>query len=219
MFLDSLNMKTTELTFSGLVKNYTVKDRTTLSPGSLNIGERTCQRWVIPSICYPPQAPQKQRGTVNHDGEKWRKWVSFCVKILAYRWQLSVVALEHGTCLHRVSRLGNPFVSLSHRHHLSHHTPLSHSENTSVIVILWVGFSCPRRVKCCQVKCSREVSQESCLSYCVSPVTTLFCSTISQFVIVSCRWWGIHHGPPSTGLFLSTPTHHPGRIFRNLSVP
>ena len=70
MFSDSLNMKTTELNFSGLVKNYTVKDRTTLSPGSLNIGERTCRMRVTPSICYPPQARQKQRGTVNHDGEK-----------------------------------------------------------------------------------------------------------------------------------------------------
>ena len=53
---------------------------------------------------------------------------------------VSVVALVHGTCLHRVSRLGNPFVSLNHYHHLSHHTPLSHSKNTSVIVVLWVGF-------------------------------------------------------------------------------
>ena len=42
------------------------------------------------------------------------------------------------------------------------------------------GFLYPCQVKCCQVcvscqvKCSREVSQESCLSYCVSPVPTLF---------------------------------------------
>ena len=25
---------------------------------------------------------------------------------------------------------------------------------------------------------------------------------------VSCRWWGKHHGPPSTSLFMSTSTHH-----------
>ena len=70
MFLYSLNMKTIELTFSELVKNHTVKDRTTLSLDSLNIGERTCRRRVIPSICYPPQNLLKnKRGTVNHDGE------------------------------------------------------------------------------------------------------------------------------------------------------
>ena len=112
-----------------------------------------------------------------------------CVKLIFYRWQLSVVALEHGTCLHRVSRLGNPFVSLSHYHHLSHHTPLSHSENTSVIVVLWVGFLYSHRVKCCQicvscqVKCSREVNHESCLSYCVSPVPTLLCYITSQSIL------------------------------------
>ena len=70
MFSDSLNMKTTELTFFGLVKHHTEKDRTTLLPGSLTIGKGTCRRRVIPSICYPPQARQKQRGIVNHDGEK-----------------------------------------------------------------------------------------------------------------------------------------------------
>ena len=31
---------------------------------------------------------------------------------------------------------------------------------------------------------------------------------------VSCRRCGIHHGPPSTRLFLSTSAHHPGISFR-----
>ena len=35
---------------------------------------------------------------------------------------------------------------------------------------------------------------------------------------VSCRWWGIHQGPPSTSLFLSTPTHYPGIRLRNRLV-
>ena len=75
-------MKTIDLTFFGLVKNYTVKDRTTLSLGSLNIGERTCRRRFIPSICYPPQARQKQRGTVNHDGENEGTGLGFVSKYL-----------------------------------------------------------------------------------------------------------------------------------------
>ena len=32
---------------------------------------------------------------------------------------------------------------------------------------------------------------------------------------VSCRLCGIHHGPPSTRLFLSTSSHHPGISLRN----
>ena len=32
---------------------------------------------------------------------------------------------------------------------------------------------------------------------------------------VSCRWWGIHQGPPSMSLFLSTPTHYLGIRLRN----
>ena len=83
MFSDSLNMKTTDLTFSGLVKDYTEKDRTTLLPGSLNISKGTCRRRVIPSICYPPQARQKQRGTVDHDGENEGNRLSFVSKYLS----------------------------------------------------------------------------------------------------------------------------------------
>ena len=71
----------------------------------------------------------------------------------------------------------------SHFHHLSHHTPLSLSENTSVIVVLWVGFvssfeSNAAKLLCrAKLICSREVVQESYLSYCVSFVPTLFCYT------------------------------------------
>jgi len=32
---------------------------------------------------------------------------------------------------------------------------------------------------------------------------------------VSCRWWGIHQGPPSKSLFLLTSTHYPGIRLRN----
>ena len=33
--------------------------------------------------------------------------------------------------------------------------------------------------------------------------------------LVSCRQCGIHHGPPSTILFMSTSAHHPGINLRN----
>ena len=36
---------------------------------------------------------------------------------------------------------------------------------------------------------------------------------------VSCHQCGIHHGPPSTRLFLSTSAHHPGISLRNNVVP
>ena len=168
---------------------------------------------------------KKQRGTVNHDGEKWRKQVRFCVKILTYRWQLSVVTLEHGTYLHRVSQLGNPFVSLSHYQHLSRHTPLSHSENTLVIVVLWVGFHVLIESNAAKSACRAKlnVQEKSAKSHVYHIVSVLFqlCFSTSHHNLyyVACRWWGKHHGPPSTNLFLSTPTHHPGRRSRNLSAP
>ena len=34
-------------------------------------------------------------------------------------------------------------------------------------------------------------------------------------VTISCHWWGIHQGPPSTSLFLLTSTHYPGTRIRN----
>ena len=41
--------------------------------------------------------------------------------------------------------------------------------------------------------------------------------TLNQILFhVSCHWWGNHHGPPLTSLFLSTSTHHLGIRPRNL---
>ena len=51
---------------------------------------------------------------------------------------------------------------------------------------------------------------------CVSP--TLLISWY-HLTLVSCHWWGTHHYPPSTILFLSTTTHHPGIRLRTYSVP
>ena len=36
---------------------------------------------------------------------------------------------------------------------------------------------------------------------------------------VLCHCYGIHHGPPSARLFLSTSTHHLGISLRNIVVP
>lgn len=38
-------------------------------------------------------------------------------------------------------------------------------------------------------------------------------------VTVSCRWWGIHQGPPLTSIFPLTSTHYPGLRLRNQLVP
>ena len=37
----------------------------------------------------------------------------------------------------------------------------------------------------------------------------------SNIFDVSCRWWGIHHGPPSMIIFLSTSTPYPRIRLRN----
>ena len=51
-------------------------------------------------------------------------------------------------------------------------------------------------------------SQISCFNTRVSPCS--FDPPIYIFVSVSCRWWGIHQGPPSMSLFMLTSTHYPG---------
>ena len=49
----------------------------------------------------------------------------------------------------------------------------------------------------------------------VSYITLLSGLLQNIFDRVSCRWWGIHHGPPSTSLFLSTSTPYPRIGLRN----
>ena len=46
-----------------------------------------------------------------------------------------------------------------------------------------------------------------------------FWSTNYISVSVSCRWWGIHQGPPVTSVSLSTSTHYSGIRPRNQLVP
>ena len=46
-------------------------------------------------------------------------------------------------------------------------------------------------------------------------ITVLSCLLQNIFDCVSCRWWGIHHGPPLMSLFLLTSTSHLGIRLRN----
>ena len=117
-----------------------------------------------------------------------------CVsKYFLYKRQLLVVTLEHGTCLLRVSQLGNPFVSLSHYHHLSHHTPLNHLKNTLVIIVLWVGFmsSSSQMLPSHHVVPSLNVQGKLSKSHVYHIVSVLFklCFTIlhHNLYYVSCR--------------------------------
>ena len=49
----------------------------------------------------------------------------------------------------------------------------------------------------------------------VSYITLHFGLLQNIFDCVSCRWWGTHHDPPSTSLFLLTSTPYPGIRLRN----
>jgi hypothetical protein len=118
--------------------------------------------------------------------------------------------------------LGKSICFLSHFRYLSHHTPLSLSKNTSVIVVLWVGVmsSSSWMLPSHRVVPSLNVQGKSSKSHVYHIVSVLyqlcFATSYQSLYHVSCRWWGNHYGPPSTNLFLSTPTHHPGGRFRNL---
>ena len=52
-------------------------------------------------------------------------------------------------------------------------------------------------------------------------VSVMVVSSLQNQILfhVSCQWWGKHHGPISTGLFVSNPTHTPGISIRNKEVP
>ena len=52
----------------------------------------------------------------------------------------------------------------------------------------------------------------------VSPIVTPYSNYKNLFRVSFC-WCGIHHGPPSTRLFLSTSTHLSGISLRNKVVP
>jgi len=51
------------------------------------------------------------------------------------------------------------------------------------------------------------------------PILILFTILHHFPMSVSWRWWGIHQGPPSISLFMSTSTHHLRIWLRNQLVP
>ena len=65
-----------------------------------------------------------------------------------------------------------------------------------------------------RMSCLKSNSLVTLPSYKISHVwfSIMIISSLQNQVLfhVSCRWWGKHHGPPSTSLFLSTSTHHLG---------
>ena len=110
---------------------------------------------------------------------------------------------------------------------MSHVTPLSLSKNTlSTITLCSTSWS-----QYCQVfyrvaRCSKGSWKFT------SAIKTTFVSVPFELVLwlnhlqhsktlfwVLCRRCGIHHGPPSTRLFLSTPAHHLWISLRNKLVP
>jgi hypothetical protein len=123
---------------------------------------------------------KKERGThLSGWGKNWEVG-----QVLKPLWQLFVVALEHGTCLHYVVQLGNPLVSESFEVHVSSYS--SYSKRTYgcchtlcvvilfrllqreplVVITLWrsshyvwilASLSQCFQVNCCAMQCSREV--------------------------------------------------------------
>ena len=126
------------------------------------------------------------------------------------------VALEHGT--------------LSFSHIIIHWTSAL-SQSLSFLSLLWVTrckSQYPLHIFCpCQVLLSclnvqgkyppREsaipniLPQNQCQSM-------SFWSTNYISMSISCHWWGIHQGPPSTSLLPLTPTHYPRIRLRNQLV-
>ena len=93
------------------------------------------------------------------------------------------------------------------------------SHNICCIIMFWSMscFCCCASVFKGSICLESQSSQIFCFNTRVSPC--LFDPSIYIFVLVSCHWWGIHQGPPSTSMFVSTSTHYPGTRLRNQLVP
>ena len=106
---------------------------------------------------------------------------------------------------------------------MSHVTPLSLSKNTLSIVALCSASSS----QCCQLFCRVARCSKGSWEF-TSVIKIVFVSVPFEsvwwlhylqhsktlFRVLCCRC-GIHHGPPSTRLFLSTSAHHSGNSLRN----
>ena len=135
-----------------------------------------------------------------------------------------VVSWEHHLALLRVALEHD---TLSFAHVIIHWTSAL-SQSLSFLSLLWVtrhnsqyplhSFGpCHVLLLCPSVQGKyppRESSIPNILPQ--NPCQSMFFwSTNYISISISCRWWGIHQGPPSTSLFLSTSTHYPGIRLRN----
>ena len=103
---------------------------------------------------------------------------------------------------------------------MSFFTPLGHPMKFIVSTASCFG-PCHVSVVCASmfkgsIRLESHPSQIYCLKTYVCPCS--FDPPIYISMSVSCRRWGIHQGPPSTSLFLSTSTHYPGIMLRNQLV-
>ena len=108
-------------------------------------------------------------------------------------------------------------LSLSRINVMCHFTSSTPSKNVielSVIILFWSILMS----QCCQVSCHAFNVQEELVTLCqplqyCQPFASVCAQLFHQTNLlwpVSCRRCGIHHGPPSTDLFLSTSDHYPG---------
>ena len=111
-------------------------------------------------------------------------------------------------------------LSLSRSTFMSHATPLSH-------VHCRIVFHLVKSMLPSLWSCRIMFEGKSCWDF-TSAIKQLFLSVTFESILwlhhtqnsitlfrVSCRWCGIHHGPPSMRLFLSTSAHHPRSSLRN----
>jgi hypothetical protein len=108
-------------------------------------------------------------------------------------WQLFVVTLEHGTCLHLVLQLGN-FLSLSHTNPMSHYTPSAHPKSAPVIITLCFGLSLiesmlPSHFSCLTMfKGSFIPNQPLCSITNLHPHVSLCSFDLSSYITFLCQF-------------------------------
>ena len=109
------------------------------------------------------------------------------------------------------------FLSLSRTNFMCHFTSSTPSKNIIELSVVNLSWSILMS-RCCQVSCRAFNVQEKVvilcqpLQYC-QPLASVCAQLFHQTNLlwpVSCRRCGIHHGPPSMDLFLSTSNHYPG---------
>jgi hypothetical protein len=171
-------------------------------------------------------------------GEKIGKWVKFGnlygSSLLLPLNMAPVYIMSYSWVIH---------LSLSHLNSMCHHTFLF-KENLMVVVTLYSSYSFPSKrtfgcrytmeiitlcldpcliVQCCQVNFMPCNVQGKYKPLCSIHTVSVHSHLIFHLKSLSCvsfmSMMGDTSSPPSTSLFLSTSTHHPGIRLRNQLVP